>query len=449
MSEKKHGRILTTGIIYLSLAFLFLMTGGCGKTMVHEELNQNLADQVVIRIAWWGEEERHEVTEQVLELYSELHPGVSFETLPSSWGDYFEKLSLETAQGNMPDLVQMDYQYITTYAENGSLADLSSFVEDGTIRTEDMDKTILKSGVIGGRMSGIATGTTIISMIYNPDVFDEAGLPYPEEDWTWEDFVKDCMLIKERTGKYGAAMTPILDMNLYHYWVRQQGEELISQDRSGLGYEEDSVYVEYVTMFKELIDAGAVPDSDGWETISARGEDKFPIITGESGLMQGWNNFPVRVSYANENLKLVTLPLSNGSHSQGLWLKPSMFFSIAETSDVKKECAQFIDWFLHSEEANEILKGERGVPISKEIRSSLLQSGVLSKVQKEMFRFSDNAVSLCGETPLPEPAGIEGINEAFAQTANAYFYGVSTAEESAAEFRQRVSEILSVYGEQQ
>lgn len=444
MFGKKCRRILAA-----SLLFIAMTAGGCGNIAVHEELNQNTEDQVVIRIAWWGEEERHEVTSQVLKLYSELHPEVLFEELSSSWADYFEKLSLETAQGNMPDLVQMDYQYITTYTENGSLADLTPFVEDGIIRTEDMDEMILESGMVGGRLSGIAMGTSIISMIYNPEVFDEAGLYYPKGDWTWDDFAKDCMLIKERTGKYGAAMTPILDMNLYHYWVRQHGEELISKDQSELGYEDDSIYVEYVELFKDLIEADAVPNSDGWEAISARGEERLPIITGECGLMPEWNNFPVRMSHVNEKLEQVTPPLSNDSHSSGLWLKPCMFFSIAETSGVKKECAQFIDWFLHSKEANEILKGERGVPISKEIRDSLLQSEILSENQKEMFFYLEQAMSLCKETPLPEPAGIEGINEAFARTVNAYFYGVSGAEESAAEFRKSVSEILSAYEEKE
>lgn len=426
----------------LFLLLLLFTVGGCKSVAVHEELNDREDDGIVIRIAWWGGDERHELTRQVLELYSQMHPDIVFETLPSSWDDYFERLSLETAKGNMPDLVQMDYQYITTYSQNGSLADLTPFVEDGTIRIQDMEKRFLDSGVVDGRLTGIVLNTAILSMIYNPKVFDEAGLSGPRADWTWEDFADICIQIKEKTGKYGAAMTPILDLNLYRYWVRQQGEELFSPDQRALGYEDDAVYTGYMAMFRELMDAGAVPDPGTWEAINVQGQERLPVVTGEGGLMQEWNNFAVKVSQVNDSLKLVTPPLSESGES-GLWLKPGMFFSIAETSQVKRECAQFIDWFLNSREANEILKGERGVPISGEMRKTLLMEESLPKAQREMFSFVEEAMKLCGDTPPPEPAGIEGLNEAFTQTANMYFYGVTSAEDAAAQFRRRANEILA------
>ena len=487
---KKPGKLQRAGTA-LTAAALILTAAGCGRTSMHEELNGRTEHKTVIRIAWWGSEERQEVTMQLLELYSELHPQIVFEPQSYTWEDYFDILSRVTAQGDMPDLIQMDYQYITTYTENGSLADLRPFVEDGTIRTEDIDEAILDSGVINGKLSGIVLGTAILSMVCNPTVFEEAGLPLPDGDWTWDDFADICIQIKGKTGKYGAAMTPILDLNLYHYWVRQHGEELFSPDGRLLGYGDDGMYVGYVELFKGLMECGAVPDSDSWAAISVRGQEQLPVVTGECGMTQEWNNFPVRMSYVNDGLKLITPPLTEADDggvggedspenagmeadqanesagqgdvrsgesagqggvrsgesagrdgSPGLWLKPGMFFSVAETSDVKRECAQFIDWFINSQEANEILRGERGIPVSEKILQSLSGEETLTEVQREMFRFSREAVSLCGDTPPPEPAAIDGINAVFAETANAYFYGVTSVEEAAAEFRRRTNEIL-------
>lgn len=419
---------------------------GCGRTQMHEELNDRTEEPVTIRIAWWGGEERQEMTGQVLELYSSMHPEVAFETLSFSWDDYFEWISLETARGNMPDLLQMDYQYIKTYSENGSLADLTPYVENGTIRTEGMDENILGSGRIGGKLKGMATGISLLSMVYNPAVFDSAGIPYPESDWTWTDFSEICRKIRAQTGKYGVAMTPVLDMNLFQYWLRQQGEKLFSEDEKSLGYEDDTLYVEYLTLFKELMDAGAAPASESWAALNAGGQEQLPVVTGECGMMQEWNNFAVKVSHVNSGLKIVTPPQAEEGKEPGLWMKPGMFWSIAETSEVKEECARFIDFILNSPEANAILRGERGVPISKEVRDRLLEGDLLEEVEQEMFRFTDAAAALCGETPPPEPAGVEGINDAFSETANAFFYDVLTGEEAAAEFRQRANEILAEYG---
>ncbi len=428
------------------LLFAFVMVCSCGTTAVHEELSDRGEEQRVIRIAWWGGEERNEKTNQVLELYSQIHPEIRFETVALEWEDYFNKIEQETAVGNMPDIIQMDYQYITTYSENGSLADLTSFVEDGTIRIQDMEEHFFNCGVVDGRVQGIVLTSSVLAMVYNPEVFDRAGIPYPQPDWSWDDFADICLRLEEGMNGYGVQMTPILDMNLYHYWVRQQGEELFSADQRTLGYSDDSVYTGYVSLFKSLIDAGAIPSSDAWAEINVQGQEKLPVVTGECGMMPEWSNFVVKVGQANENLKLVTLPLAvslPAGENMGLWHKPGMFFSVAETSDVKEECAQFIDWFVNSEEANDILKGERGIPASEKIRERLLRDETLPRVQREMFAYVEEAMAFCGEIPPPEPAGIEGLNNAFAETANMYFYGVKTAEEAAAEFRRRVDEILS------
>lgn len=306
---------------------------------------------------------------------------------PTHGGDYFDILSRVTAQGDMPDLIQIDYQYITAYTENGSLADLRPFVEDGTIRTEEIDGAILESGVIDGRLSGIVLGTAILSMVCNPAVFEEAGLPLPDGDWGWHDFADICIRIKERTGKYGAAMTPVLDLNLYHYWVRQHGEDLFSPDGRLLGYEDDGVYMGYVELFKGLMECGAVPDSDSWAAISVRGQEQLPVVTGECGLTQEWNNFPVRMSYVNDGLKLITPPLAEANGGIG-------------GEDSPENAGMEADQANEAEGQGDVRSGEAAGRDSS--------PGLWLK-----------AVSLCGDTSPPEPAAIDGINVVFAETANA------------------------------
>ena len=107
---------------------------------------------VTIRMTWWGGQTRHDLTQKVLDKYTELNPHVHFETTPSGWDGYFEKLATDTATGGMADIVQMDYMYISTYAKNGSLADLSSFASDGTLDISNVDDALADAGTIDGKM---------------------------------------------------------------------------------------------------------------------------------------------------------------------------------------------------------------------------------------------------------------------------------------------------------
>ncbi len=400
-------------------------------------------EPVTIKITWWGGQSRHDYTQKLLDTYTASHPNVTFEAMPSGWDGYFDKLATQAASGSMPDIVQMDYLYISTYAKNNSLADLQPYMDDGTIETADIDPNLLASGQVDGKMAGMVLSSSYAALGYNPEVLSGAGLTEPDSSWTWEDFVNDCKTIKEKSDKYGAVAYGVVDdMNLFKYWVRQNGTELFSEDNRSLGYEDDKVYADYVTMWNDLITDGAVPNPDEHAQIQALGQEAGPVVTGEGGFIAEWNNYASKMESVNPNLKVVTPPMMAGSENKGLWMKPGMFFSVAETSKVKKEAAEFINWFINSEEANDIIMAERGTPVSSKIREYMAGNGTLSAQQQKMFEAVDAAQELCGSTPAPDPVGISEVNEAFKNSAYEVFYGQTTPEEAAAKFRSEANAIL-------
>lgn len=405
--------------------------------------NEETGDKVTIKIAWWGGQSRHDYTQKLLDLYTETHPNVTFEAMPSGWDGYFDKMATQAASGSMPDIVQMDYLYITTYAKNNSLADLQPYIDDGTIDVSGIDESILNTGINNGKMAGLVGATSMLAMGVNPDVLSEAGLEVPTKDWTWEDFQTICTTVKEKTGKLGFAGVPVDDMNFFNYWVRQHGETLFSEDNKTLGYEDDAIMSDYLTLWSDLMEIGAVPNPDEYASIQTLGQEAGPVVTGEAAMLQEWNNYANKVSSVNDKIVMVQMPGVASEQEKGLWNKPGYFWSIAETSKVKKEAAEFINWFVNSEEANDIIMAERGVPSSAPVREYMLSSGKLNKQQQEMFQFVDEATALCGETPAPDPVGMAEVNTAFRDAAYSAFYGQVTAEEAAASFRAQAEEILA------
>lgn len=398
-------------------------------------------ENVVIKMTWWGGQSRHDLTQSVCDLYTSQHPNVTFELSPSGWDGYFEKLSTQTASGSMPDIVQMDYLYLTTYAKNNSLADLQEFIDNGTIDVSNIDENLLKTGNVNGKQAALVLSTSLLNVGLNPDVLAEAGVEEPTSDWTWDDFVTMCETVQSKTGKYGVSMDSVLDTNIFNYWVRQHGDKLFSDDNKALGYSDDKVFIDFVNMWNDLMAKDAMPDPDEYAQISTLGQEAGPVVTGDAASIFEWNNYASKVSSVNDAIKMVTPPQADGG-SKGLWMKPGMFFCIAETSTVKQEAAEFINWFVNSEEANEILNAERGTPVSSAIRQYLIDGGKMGEQQIAMFEGVDAAAELCGETPAPDPAGISEVNEAFKNAANSVYYGQASAEDAAATFREEANAIL-------
>ena len=123
----------------------------------------------------------------------------------------------------MPDIVQMDYLYISTYSSNDSLADMQPFIDDGTLDVTNIEPAVLNAGRIDGKLTGLVLSTSLLAMGYNPEVFEEAGVAAPSFDWNWDDYAADMKQIKETTGKFGSATNPVKDTNIFRYWVRQHG----------------------------------------------------------------------------------------------------------------------------------------------------------------------------------------------------------------------------------
>lgn len=434
---KKIAALLLTGVMVAGLT-------ACGGGDAKEEKAAKSSDgKTTIKITWWGGDTRHEYTQKLLDAYTAENPDVEFEATPAGWEGYFDKLSTQAASGSMPDIIQMDYLYIATYAKNNSLADLSEFVEDGTLDMSNVEESTLKTGEIDGKLAGIVAGTNALAVTYNPDVLKEVGIEAPTDDWTWDDYIKLNTEVSKAKGTESAltaTIGPCGDMNFFNYFVRQHGETLFNEDGTGLGFDDDSITADYFQMWADMTEADVAPDPDEQSQIATLGIETLPIVTNEAATTLEWNTYPNKVAGTNDKLKLALMPGANENNA--MWLKPGMFWSVSETSKVKEECAKFINWMINSEEANDIIMAERGVPISSEIRDYMVNSGKMSTTQTEMFEYVDKVTEIAGKCPSADPGGIAEINKAFNDAGNSVQYGQATAEEAAKTFRKQATEIL-------
>ncbi|MFR5060633.1 MAG: extracellular solute-binding protein [[Ruminococcus] torques] len=303
----------------------------------------------------------------------------------------------------------------------------------------------MNSGKINDKMAGLVLSSSVLAVGYNPTVLEKAGVEAPTSDWTWKDYIELNQKAAETTGKESALIAAGVtgDTNVFNYWVRQHGGQLFNEDQTSLGYDDDSITADYFAMWKDMMDKNIAPDPDEFAQIKTLGDEASPVVKDEAATMIEWNNYTAKMSNVNDKLKLATPPLGDNADDKGLWIKPGMFFSVSENSKVKKECAEFIDWFINSEEANDIIMAERGTPVSSDIRQYMVDSGKLSPQQVDMFNYIDEAEKLSGTTPAPDPSGIAEVNEAFNNAGNTVFYGQATPEEAAKTFRVDVEEILA------
>ncbi|MGJ3237136.1 MAG: ABC transporter substrate-binding protein [Anaerolineae bacterium] len=368
------------------------------------------AQDTVLTITWWGSQNRHDRTIEVIELFEAQNPGIDIEYEFSGWGDYWTRVNTQVAGGNMACIMQHDYKFMTEWAQRDLLLPLNELIESGAIDTSGISDSVIGSGVVNDEIVGISLGTNSQVYILDVDAFEAAGIELPDRDWTFDEFEAISNQFAEQ-GMWGMAYGQ-WDEAIIKSILLSDGQWLFNEDGTALAIEDSQPVIEYLNRIHAMMNTGAIPPMDMQADVSAAGIEGSPIVEGTEAMRYQWSNQVVALTSAageDRNFVLYPLPRWGEDGVTPNYLKPSMFFSITEGCETVDEAAQFIDFFTNSVEANEILFAERGVPVDAEIREYLAEQ--VDPVSQQVFEFIAEVSEVAVPVPPPDPAGYSDIIE--------------------------------------
>ncbi|WP_425531906.1 ABC transporter substrate-binding protein [Bacillus glycinifermentans] len=419
---------------FVVCAMLLFGLWGCSSNS--EETSGGGKQSITLRVAWWGGQPRHDYTTKIIEMYEKEHPNVNIEAEFANWDDYWKKLAPMSAANQLPDVIQMDSAYLSQYGEKGQLEDLTPYVKDGTIKTDSIDEKVTEGGKIDGKLYGFTLGVNVLSVITNDDLLKKAGITIDDRNWTWDEYEKFALKVREETGQYGSNGMNPPDV-FFPYYLRTKGERFYKKDGTGLAYADDKLFVDYFKRQVKLVNAQASPTPDEGAQVKGM-EDDF-IVKGRTAAT--WNYSNQYSAFAQLTDASLSLKLPPGqSDEKALFLRPSMLFSIPKSSEHKKEAAKFIDFFVNGEKANALMKGERGVPVSAKAAESV--KAKLNEEEKKIFEYVERAAKHAGEGDPPEPVGSAEVIKLLKDTSDQILFNKITPEQGAAKFRKEADEIL-------
>ena len=138
--------------------------------------------------------------------YTAKHPEVVIDVQVTNWGEYWTKLEAAAESNTMPDIFWMHTDQILYYADFGILADLTDLyadVEDNYYENHFSEISIGNASGTDEQIYGIPKDKDNVILVYNKEMFDTAGVAYPDETWTWDDMMDASQKIYDTTGCYG------------------------------------------------------------------------------------------------------------------------------------------------------------------------------------------------------------------------------------------------------
>ncbi len=166
------------------------------------------AKNITLQYWSWGSSAKKQ-NEEIIAKFEAENPGVKVELMTLEPTEYWVKLRLLANQGKLPDVFNMSSGFLEEWAKAGFVKDLTKDIEED-FNKEDFYMNVLDVGKdIAGTSKYYALPYALVTTVlfYNKDMFDKAGIAYPNKNWTWDDFrkaAKKLTIVKDgKVQQYG------------------------------------------------------------------------------------------------------------------------------------------------------------------------------------------------------------------------------------------------------
>ncbi len=153
------------------------------------------------------------------------HPNIKVEVETIGYDDYFTQMQTRVAGGTAPDCYELNIENFAAYANKGQLAEISGVDVSG------LNDTALNAFNVGGVQYGLPESFSNVVLIYNKDLFDQAGVAYPTDDWTQDDLQAAAEAIRALGDDIYGIWQPIT-YNEFFKVVAQYGGALLNEDKT-------------------------------------------------------------------------------------------------------------------------------------------------------------------------------------------------------------------------
>ncbi len=386
-----------------------------------------------LRMGWWGNDDRAQRTQKVIDLFEAAYPDIKVAGEPNGGtSDHFQILDTQLAASNAPDIIQFggnwpDYQQylepLNDYLGKQLLIDTAA----------QFDQTaLIPATAADGSLYAISLGTNTPVLAYNKTMIEAAGVDLPADNLSWDELIA---YGKELKAKLPDGVAPFVDnstnqANYLSYFYTQQGTMLWTLDDGGKSYATLDSAKAWLQMWADMRAEGLSPDADTTYTYTEAGPDSSAFVSGKAAIDMVWSNQAAAYQAAmTDTLGMTTLP-TGGKPAYAIQM--SQYLGMYKDSKNKEAAALFINFFVTSPEAGAILQTNRGVPSSPVVRQSIADQA--TPTDAEVYRIYDAVADRTVPQGPNLPNDQEFVNE-LTLIGQQVAYGQSTVDQAAADLQ--------------
>lgn len=241
------------------------------------------AEQVSLSLYYWDATFGEEIDQLIQEYQAtEEGTGVTIEPTQLPWAEYWTKLETTLATGDdAPDIFWVNLAHLVEYLPAGYMLPLG----DDVIELEKYSDTAME--LLQGE-DGSYYGVPFLLdpnvLVYNKGMFDEAGIEYPNDQWTWDDFRKAAAaLTKDDGSQYGYCFRTDTGQGSLHEWLVTAGSDEFDYVNSVPLFAEEKAMEGWSFVYDMMYQDGSTPT--GAQMTEIQGDTYFQ--SGQAAMVFG------------------------------------------------------------------------------------------------------------------------------------------------------------------
>jgi multiple sugar transport system substrate-binding protein len=379
--------------------------------------------------------------EDLVNAFEENHPDIDIQMthIPSD-RDYRTRLVTDFAAGTATDISLMNYRRVASFAANNLLESLGPYLQESKlIQQEDFFPATIEAFYWQGDIICIPQNISSLVVYYNEDLFDAAGVDYPADKWTWDDFVATAVALTKDTDndgtidQYGLGVDPSMYRLAPFVWQNNAVfvDDINHPTRLTLSRPPTLEALQWFVDLRQV--HGVAPDRVEEESMDS--ESRF--IAGITAMFldsrRGTPTFREIEAFSWD-----VAPLPNGESSAGILHSDA--YCMSASTENKEAAWQFIEFANSIEGQTIIAQSGRTVPSLM----SVAESDVFLEPDlppKRSYVWLDNAAIM---RRVPVISTWQEIETVASEEVERAFYGEITAKEAATLAVQRTEEYFLI-----
>jgi multiple sugar transport system substrate-binding protein len=189
--------------------------------------------RTVIHYAYWiGVPAEKRANDTIIAEFERRNPDIKVEVHHHPWAAYFTKLYVGLASDTAPDVFRMSYGYLPDYVAQGAMLPLDDFVTtDDTFDLDELFPGPFESCYWDRHLVMMPVDYPAYVVFYSKDLFDLAGVAYPRDDWTQEDFLETAIALRDGFQHAGLVDYWAMTGLFFPCWIDDFGGRILDTEQ--------------------------------------------------------------------------------------------------------------------------------------------------------------------------------------------------------------------------